>query len=298
MTYIINSYQEAFVEDQERVGKEVTKNWKSFEQSSVDQLRQVYSAPDFDPETRFYCFRDNELVGFLTSNIIKDVTPRKANLEFPLVLPAHEEAESLLFEKALDVLRGKGVKVVRTRVSKAWGKTYDMAQRWGYTFVEEQGVTYSADLTGVSIPESTGLDRVEEYDYQRDCQQMVDIFVKHYGMTPEQAQANFDALADAADQVISHVVIRKNGQITGRALALRYRNDPTRGHTGAFFVTDEKQRLPLVARIVKDCMAKRVTTLEAALFGDMLKDKDVISSMFESLGFVHQATISFYEKRI
>ncbi|MGC1120400.1 MAG: hypothetical protein WBA22_04835 [Candidatus Methanofastidiosia archaeon] len=299
MTYTIKSYQEEVVEDQEKVGREVTKNWKSFEQSNADRLRQVYSAPDFDSETRFYCFKKDKLVGFLTSNVIREgEKPRKANLEFPLVLPGHEEAESLLVEKALDILREKGVEIVRTRVSKAWGKTFDMAKKWGYTFAEGQAVAYSADLAGVPVPESPGLDNVVDYDHKKDCEQMVDIFVRHYGMTPEQAQANFDALANAGDQVISHVVIRKNGQITGRAMALRYENDPNHGHTGALFVIDEKQRPLLLARILKDCKAKGVETLDAAIFGDMLKNKDAISSMYESLGFVQIATISYYEKKI
>ena len=299
MAYTIENYEEAFIEDQVRVGREVTETWKSFEQSSADQLKQVYSAPDFDPETRFYCFQNDELVGFLTSSIVKDAEPpRRANLEFPLVLPGHEEAESLLFERALDVLRRRGVEVVRTRVSQAWGKTCDMAKRWGYTFVEEQAIAYSAILAEVSIPESSGLDSVEEYNHQKDCRQMVDIFVRHYGMSPEQARANFDALANAKGQVISHVVARKNGQIIGRALALRYENDPTHGHTGALFVTDEKQRPLLIARLLEDCRAKGITSLDAVIFGDMLKNRETISGIYESLGFIHLATVSCYERKI
>ncbi|MBU7025034.1 MAG: GNAT family N-acetyltransferase [Theionarchaea archaeon] len=299
MTYTIRSYQEEVIEGQERVGREVTKNWKSFEQSSADRLRQAYLAPDFDPETRLYCFEDGTLVGFLTSSVIREgEKPKKANLEFPLVLSGHEEAESLLLEKAFDILRKKGVEAVRTRVSKAWGKTFDMAKRWGYTFVEDQGVAYTADLAGVVIPESPGLYIVVAYDHEKDYEHMVDIFVREYGMTPEQARANFDALENAGDLVISHVVIRKNGQVTGRALALRYENNLSHGHTGALFVTDERQRPLLLSRLVKDCKAKGVETLDATIFGEMLKNKNAISSVYESLGFVHLATVSYYEKKI
>jgi L-amino acid N-acyltransferase YncA len=299
MTYNIKDYQEEVIEDQERVGREVTKNWKSFEQSGADRLRQAYSAPDFDPETRLYCFEDGALVGFLTSSVIREgEKPRKANLEFPLVLPGHEEAESLLIERAFDILRKKGVEIVRTRVSEAWGKTFDMAKRWGYTFVENQAVAYTADLTGVVIPESPELDTAVAYDHEKDYEQMVDIFVREYGMTPEQARANFDALENAGDLVISHVVIRKNGQIAGRALALRYENDPSHGHTGTLFVTDENLRPLLLSRLVKDCKTKGIETLDATIFGEMLKNKDAISSVYESLGFVHLATVSYYEKKI
>lgn len=299
MTYVIKSYKEEFLEAQERIGREVTKDWKQFGQTSAEQLKQIYSQPGFDPETRHYCFKNGELIGFLTSAVLEsDEEPRKANLEFPMVLPDHEEAETLLFEKALDVLRKKGVKVVRTRVSEAWGNTVEMAQRWGYAPAEELGVGYTIGVDTTDIKGVPEFGNIEGYNHDQDFEQMVDIFVRDYNMTPEQARSNFETLEKAGDLVVAHIVIRKDGTIIGRALALRDEDDPTRAFTGAIYVTEKQQRVLFLKKILKICKEKGIKRLDAAVFGDLLKIKDQLAEQFESLGFQYVTAISYYEKEI
>ncbi|KYK28543.1 MAG: hypothetical protein AYK19_20810 [Theionarchaea archaeon DG-70-1] len=300
MTYVIKSYQEEFLDAQERVGREATKDWTSFGQTPAERLRQVYSQPDFDLETRHYCFKDGELVGFLTSNVLKegDGGVKRANLEFPLVLPGHEEAEELLFEKAIKVLQNKGVKVVRTRVSELWGGTVEMAQRWGYTYAEDVGMSYSITLDAVDIKEIPELDKITDYNHERDSEQMVAIFVREYSMTPEQARDNFESINKAGDQVVAHLVMRKEGEIVGRALALRNEDDPTRAYTGTIYVTEENQRKLFLTKILDICKEKGIEELNAAIFGDLLSIKDQLAKQYELLGFRHTATISYYEKEI
>lgn len=297
MTYTIKNYQEAFLDAQEKVGKKATETWKSFGQTPAAQLRQIYAQPDFDPETRHYCFKGDELVGFLTSNILEETGERKASLEFPLVLPGHEEAEELLFERAINVLQAKGVSVVRTRVSEVWGKTKEFAERWGYTFAELLGKVYSINIAAVKkeIPESAG---ITTYDHERDSEQMIDIFVREYGMTPEQARNNFESLAKAGAQVVAHLVIRKAGEIIGRALALRQEDDPTHAYTATIYVTEEKQRELFLKNILTICKEKGIKTLDTTIFGDLLPLKDHLAKLYESLGFNYVATISYYEKEI
>ncbi|HUU77133.1 MAG TPA: hypothetical protein VMX55_02230 [candidate division Zixibacteria bacterium] len=47
-----------------------------------------YSQPDFDSETRHYCFHENKMVGFMVSKVLPvgDDGIKKAALDFPLVL--------------------------------------------------------------------------------------------------------------------------------------------------------------------------------------------------------------------
>ena len=294
MTYTIKSYQEEFLDAQERVGREATKNWTSFAQTPADQLKLAYSQPGFDPETRHYCFENGELVGFLTSKAEED---GKASLEFPIVLPDHEDAESLLFEKAVDTLRKKGVKVIRTRVSKGWGKTEEMAEKWGYTFAEELAVTYSVPVDTARTKDIPGLEDVVSYEHEKDFEQMVDIFVAHFDMTPEHARANFETIENAGDKVVAHLVIRKDGKVIGRGMAFRG-DDPTEAFTGTLYVTEEKQRELLLTKIVTICKEKGIKTLDAPLYGDLLKQKDQLIKLFESLGFTQTGTTSYYEKKI
>ena len=297
MSYEIRYYQEEFLDAQERVGREVTKTWRPFEQTSAEQLKQVYSQPGFDPETRLYCFKDGELIGFLTSTVLGD-TDGKANLEFPLVLPGHEKAENLLFEKAVEVLQKKGVKVVRTRVSALWGKTVAMAAQRGYTFAEESAVCYTVDVNTAPLKGLPGLEEVTNYDHERDVDQMVEIFVNEYNMSPEQARSNFDLLEKAGDTVVAHVVIRKGGNIVGRALVLRDDVNPRRAHTGAIYVTEEQQRALLLTRVLHICKEKDIEKLDTTIFGELLSMKDQLAELYTSLGFDHTATIAYYEKEI
>lgn len=298
MTYIIKNYQEEFLDAQEKVGKEATKTWKGFGQTPAAQLKQIYSQPNFDPETRHYCFKDDTLVGFLTSSILESDELKRADLEFPIVLPGHEETEELLFERAIKVLQTKGVNVVRTRVSEVWGNTKKFAERWGYTPAELLGVLYSIRLATVDIQDTPDLAEITDYDHDKDFEQMVDIFIREFDMTPEQAQNNFESLAEAGDQVVAHFVIRKEGEIAGRALALRQEDDPTQAYTGAIYVTKEQQRRLFMIKILNTCKEKGIEELQANIYGDLLPLKDQLGELYESLGFSYVAAISYYEKEI
>ncbi|MBU7033183.1 MAG: GNAT family N-acetyltransferase [Theionarchaea archaeon] len=297
MTYSITHYQDGFIDDQERVGKEVTRTWTFFFQTPAEQLYQLYSQPDFDRETRHYCFKDNELVGFLTSKVGKDDTS-KASLEFPLVLPGHEPCESLLFERALEVLRRKGVRIVSTRVSDQWGKTLEMAEKWGYSFSEVVSVVYGMDVDTASIEDLPDSEDIVPYDHEKDFDQMVDIFVNNFNMTLEEARANFESLEKSGDQVIAHLVIREDGKIVARALVLRSEDDPAQARTGAFYVTEENQRKQLLLKLIKICKEAGISMLATSLFGDQISQKDRFVPLYESLGFTHRCTVSSYVKHI
>ncbi len=297
MTYEIRSYREEFLQEQERIGREVTKDWSAFGQTPAEQLKNVYSQPDFDPETRLYCFKDGKMVGFLTSKVEKAEGVLKASLEFPMVLPGHEEAESLLFEKALEVLRKKGVRVVRTRAGEAWGKTMEKVRLYGYTFSEPLTVEYSVDVKKATIEDVPGLQDITDYDHGRDLEQMVAIFIKELSFTPEQARENFETI-NKSDQVLAHMVIRKKGEITGRALVLRHETHPQWAYTGAFYVTDENQRSLFLTKILKICKEKGIERLSTSIYGNLLSMKDNLQQLYESFGFKKTASISFYEKKI
>ena len=70
--YVIKSFQPEFIEQQVAVGQIVVKDWKYIDQTPAEQLQVTYSQPEFDPETRLYCFKEDKLVGFLTGKTMKD----------------------------------------------------------------------------------------------------------------------------------------------------------------------------------------------------------------------------------
>jgi hypothetical protein len=109
--YVIKPYQKGFEGDQARIGQEVARNWIWPYAYDLEDLCKIHAQPDFDPDTRHYCFLDDEMVGFMASMI----TPAgggaisTANLEFPRMLPGHEGAAEILIEAALDTLKAKGI---------------------------------------------------------------------------------------------------------------------------------------------------------------------------------------------
>jgi hypothetical protein len=297
MTYVITHYQDEFIADQARIGKMITRDWTFYYQTPTTQLKQIYSHPDFDPETRHYCFKDNILVGFCTSKVEKE-DPEGASLEFPLVLPDHTACESLLFERAVQVLSQKGVHKVRTRVSEKWGRTVHLAETWGYTFAELVSMLYTMDVKSASMPEIPASEEVTPYDHEKDFDQLVTIFVNHFNMTPEEARTNFNSLEKAGDQVMAHLVIRKTNTIQGRVLLLRDEEDSTQARMGVVYVTEEHLRKILIQHLIVICKEKGIETLTIPLFGDQLSQKDLLIPLYESLGFTHTCTISSYEKHI
>ncbi|MCE7733651.1 MAG: hypothetical protein GPJ54_02155, partial [Candidatus Heimdallarchaeota archaeon] len=135
MTYVIKNYSEEYLQKQFEIGNSILSSWSGATQTSVENLKQVYSAENFDPETKLYAFKDDEMVGFITATIkpLKEGEENlRANMEFPIVLEGHEAAEDLLYSKAIEVLRSKGVKRVQSRATDLWGETKDKAKIYGY----------------------------------------------------------------------------------------------------------------------------------------------------------------------
>ena len=192
--YTIKSYQESFLEAQEKVGTKATKKWLAFGQTPATMLKTIYSQPGFDPETKQYAFEGETLVGFITSGITED-DPKIANLELPIVLPEHEDCSELLFNKAIEVLKQKGVTKVQTRVGDNWPGTKEKAEQWGYSYSQKLYVLVAAKIKDLSIS-STSKAKIEEYDHSRDSDQMVKIWVERFNQAEEYAEGNFKRIAE------------------------------------------------------------------------------------------------------
>ena len=119
--YAVKDYQKGYEKDQVRIGREVAQNWIWPYAYNLEDLLEVHSQPDFDPQTRHYCFLGDEMVGYMFS-IIKpgeqgDVST--AVLDFPRMMPGHEQAAELLVEKAYATLKGRGISLVTGHVAAA-----------------------------------------------------------------------------------------------------------------------------------------------------------------------------------
>lgn len=290
--YVIKTYQEKFIEDQVRIGTEVSKNWLLFGQTPVDRLKEAYSQPDFDPETRLYCFKGEEMVGFLTSRVIPEKEEGKtiATLSPPLVLEGHEEAFGLLLSEGVKILQIKGAEIIRFFANDSWGESAKVPEKHGFEFKRDTAYLVSQKLDNISTTEVK--EDVLLYDKERDLDELVAIFVKELGMTEEQAIQNFEVI-DTAENILGHFVIRKDNKITARTYA---QIDPELNvaYVGYIYATEDKFREELVSKIVNECKEKEVSELKSFLFGGMMeKLKD-----YEGMGFKQESKSSMFEKEL
>ncbi|NHJ86733.1 MAG: hypothetical protein FK734_14815 [Asgard group archaeon] len=290
--YEIKYYQEEFLEAQEAVGKEVTKDWKGFGQTPASELKKRYSQKDFDPETKFYAFDGEKLVGFLTSTITQEDEMKTARLEFPLTLPGHDDAADLLFEKAVVTLQKKGVKKLLTRVGDIYLGTQEQAKKWDYKFKEKMYILLQADAKDLITKENAI--KVLDFEPDRDLEQMVKIFVEKLGQNEDYSRGNFDRIINDKENFPIHLIARENNQIVGRALAYRNPNHPNNFNLGSMYLEDEKYFQPLIAKTIEMLKALKAEKISLFLFGPTLQ----LEEQYRSAGFSVEGTIDMYEKRI
>lgn len=232
MTYVIKTYQEGFLDQQFKIGSAKYDKWRMGGQTRISQLQQTYSHPDFDPETRFYAFLEDEMVAFLNASDKKESERRVAFFEFPYYKTNHKAAVAPLVEFAFTKLKEQGFDTLVTRAGPYWGNTSHMAERYG--FIETQQIVRAASLD---------LDDVDQrlFDYNSKLSQfnpdihlrgVVDLVVEKFNITPDQAKQNLSQLAglnigdimtnpwDQTLTLLSSNVVEVNGKIVGRSVVL------------------------------------------------------------------------------
>ena len=238
--YVIKQYEEGFIEEQVKVGNIAVQNWKYFGQTPAEQLKEVYSREDFDPETRLYCFKDEKMVGFLTARVVENEDDKFGFLRLPFALPDHEEVSELLFNKIVEVFKNKDISNIRADAAEPWGNTLDLVKKWNFKEREVNFYTYELDMKDLK---DFGVDEtieVADFDYDRDLEQMVEIFMKEFGYNEDAAKRNFETIK-AFDGVIAHLVVRDNDKISGRALAY-LTDDPKLAINGYIYGEGETQK--------------------------------------------------------
>lgn len=292
--YEIKSYQEAFLEAQEKVGTEATKDWRGFGQTPATRLKQIYSQEGFDPETKLYAFKGDELVGFLTSTIIPESEDgiKRANLEFALCLPEHEECADLLFEKAVENLKKKGVQKVQARVGEVYKGTVEKAKKHEFNYLRDLYILMEAKVIDLSAEEIDVA--VSEFDESRDLEQMIRIFIDKLGATEEYAKSNFERVIKEKETFPIHMVIREDDKIVGRVLAYRNQNDPKEFNFGSLYFEDDKYFEPLLSSAIRKMKELGVEKTSTFLFGQTI----TLQEKYQTFGFSQSGKIDYYEKEI
>ena len=290
--YKIEKYKEEYIEDQAKIGVEASKGWNYYGQTDVEGLKQAYSQETFDPDTKLYCFKDNKMVSFVTSQILPvgEDGIKAASIRFPLSLPGHEEAFDLLLNEMFKVLKEKEIQVIRANITDTWGDFPQKAIKYGFEKTTITGKILEISVDKLETVE--GHQEVKPYNKGTDLEELKEIFVRELKMTEEQAVQNFE-LIDTHESVIAHLVLRDEGKIVARTYMANTQEED-RKQLGYIYSTDQKYQNILLAKVAEICKEKNAKKLQVALFGNLLPTLEI----YQQLGSEQQATSESYEKKL
>ena len=134
--YEIKTYSEDVLDAQYEIGSKEQANRRGWQMTPIESLKQTYSGENFDPTTKFYAYKDNEMVGYVTATIQppSDDGEAIARLEFPIVLAEHPSAKDQLMNHALDNLKNRGINKIQSRVSEFWPGSREFSEKYGFSY--------------------------------------------------------------------------------------------------------------------------------------------------------------------
>ncbi|MHA2250511.1 MAG: hypothetical protein ACXAD7_09115 [Candidatus Kariarchaeaceae archaeon] len=298
MHYSIKTYQKGFIADQARIGIEVAKQFLLPTQSAAEDLERTYAKDDFDPETRLYCFKGDEMVGFLTSQIVDTDTnePQKAKLTFPSVLPRHEKVLDLLFEEGIKILKQRGVKVVESMVSNLYGYRSALALKWNYKHLEDIAIAYRLKPKDARIKEVST--KMQTFDSENDLDNWIDLIMREYGDTKEEALEYYNSriqpLLDL-DLTVAYLIAKEENRFVAMGIAARNHINPTVVHIEGLCGPHDL-RLEIGSELIRICQ-EYDDIEDIHIEFDPAIDENLLAS-FTSMGFRFAGTISWFEKVI
>jgi len=291
--YVIKNYQKGFERDQARIGLEVARNWIWPYAYELDDLLKVHAQPDFDPDTRHYCFLGDEMVGFMYSLVTpsEDGDVSKANLDFPRMLPGHEQAAEPLIERAFEMLKKKGVSCVVGRVTTMRPGDILLAEKMGFS-INDWGykVYYSYEMAWGNLNVSS--DAAEELDPEKGLDECAKIASRWYRRAPEWCLSHLQERHEAG--IISHLGVREHGRMIAACMAAPNTVRPSTAAIYYIYTPDEHCLKPMLAKVVSKCMDFGTHNVIA----DLIDEHRQYEPVYQELGFMKVAEWAHCEKAL
>ena len=291
--YHIKAYQKGVEHDQVRIGREVARHWVWPYAYNLEDLLAVHAQPDFDPQTRHYCFLGDEMVGYMFS-LVKPAEEGEeitASLDFPRMMPGHEAAAELLVKKAFETLQERGVSLVTGHVTTMYPEHIHLAERMGFA-ISDWGfkVYYSYEMDWGKLDIDSRL--AEEIDPEKDLDACAEIASHWYQRPPEWCRS---LLAEWHDEgYIAHVCVRDAGEIIAACLAAPNTVRPSTAANYYIYAPDEGSLTPMLAKVVDKCIAYGTRNLIA----DLIYDHRGFEPVYQELGFQKVADWARCEKEL
>jgi hypothetical protein len=290
--YVVQDYQKGFEKDQVRIGIEVARDWIWPYAYDLADLMQLHAQADFDPATRHYCFLGTEMVGYMFSVI----TPSEgggstANLDFPRMLPGHEQAAELLIERAFETLKRRGVSRVVGRVTTMCPGDIRLAESvgfsisaWGYK------VYYSYEMEWGRLNDPGHA--AEEVDPQYDLDECAQIATRWYRRLPEWCRSLLAEWHEAG--LITHLGVREDGKLVAACMAAPNSVRPSTAAIYYIYAPDERTLRPMLVRVVDKCVDRGIHNVIA----DLVNEHRQYEPVYQELGFKKVADWARCEKAL
>ena len=289
--YTIKDYQKGFEEDQVRIGLEVARKWIWPYAYNLPDLLKLHARPDFDPTTRHYCFLGGEMVGYMFSIITpsEDGAAPTANLDFPRMIPGHEEAAELLIERAFERLMEKGVSRIEGRVTTMCPGDIRLAETSGFS-ISDWGYkvyySYEMEWGRLAFPDQSAV----EIDPNTDLDACAEIASKWYKRPPEWCRSLLAEWHKAG--IITHLGVRKDGKLIAACMAAP--NDVRPSTAAIYYVNtpDEDSLKPMLTKVVNKCIDAGVHNVIA----DLINEHRQYEPVYQEMGFKKVAEWARCEK--
>jgi hypothetical protein len=295
--YSIKPYQEGFDKEQAHIGLEVAKSWLWPLVHDEQDLKQIHTQANFDPETSWYCFDGNRMVGFISMSVYpsNSADNTKALLFFPRCLPGYEQASDLLIGHSLDVLRRKDFRKVETQVTTMIENSAALLEGCGFSPSQDRGWGYKVYYSYNMDQGELNVDAAHVYEVSTagEYDESVELATIWYKKPKEWCKNHLDEW-HATGEVITHPFIRYDGRMVASCMAAP---NTVRKDTAAMYfvyVKGAEYLPPLLSRVVHGCIQKGCKTLIA----DLVNEHRGYGDIYQSLGFVKTADWAVYEKEL
>jgi hypothetical protein len=289
--YVIKNYQKGFEQDQVQIGLEVSQHWIWPYAYHLENLLKIHSQPDFDPETRHYCFLNDKMVGYMFSLVTPSGSSESstATLDFPRMMPEHEQAAELLMGRAFETLQKKGVSRIEGRVTTMCPGDIQLAKKSGFS-IRDWGYkvyySYEMEWGRLDYPDNSVL----EIDPEKDLDECAEIASKWYKRPPEWCRSLLREWHE--EGLITHLGVRKDGKLIATCMVAP--NDVRPSTAAIFYIysPDEDSLKPMVAKVVNKCVGFGVNNLIV----DLINEHRQYEPVYQKLGFKKVAEWARCEK--
>jgi len=291
--YEIKNHQRGFEQDHARIALEVARDWVWPFAYDVNGLLKIHARPDFDPDTWHYCFLEGEMVGCMFSSILPTGESEipTANLDFPRMLPGHEQGAELLIERAFEMLREKDVARITGRVTTMCPGDVRLAEQSGFS-IKDWGYkvyyAYEMEWGKLTFPDGSA----QEIDPEKHLDECAGIASKWYQRPADWCRS---LLAEwHAEGLITHLGVRENGKLVAACMAAPNEIRPSTAAIYYIYTPDENHLKPMLAKVVNKCIGFGINNVIA----DLVNEHRPYEPIYQEMGFKKVAEWARCEKEL